>query len=48
MYYLLFKDGTRYGPIVGDNPERETYTDFKIKYKANYWAKRLDAEVEIV
>ena len=45
MYYLdLVIDGigSRFGPIVNDNPKRSTYTDERIERKAEFWAKRLN------
>jgi len=45
MYYIdLVIDGisSRFGPIVNDNPKRATFTDERIKRKAEFWASRLD------
>ena len=45
MYYLeLIIDGveSRFGPIVNDNPKRDTYEDERIERKAQFWAKRLN------
>ena len=41
MYYLIDKQGNSYGPIVADDPRKDTYRDSSIQAKVVAWANKL-------
>lgn len=43
-YYLVTHDGKLFGPIVCDNPEKDTYLDTSIQKKVMMWASKLKQE----
>ena len=47
-YYLIMANGQYHGPMVSDNPERDTYLDERILQKVQYWAKRLNLKWKFI
>ena len=47
-YYLVMDNGRLFGPIVSDNPKRDTYLDERILKKAQIWGNILKQKVKFI